>query len=203
MKSLKFIIILFFIIIVSCKKENNEQLYPTFYPLPYLPVYPGSYWKYTTNNGDTTLQKTSDNYILHSYNSSELGGIKTDPVYVPYWDGKPIYGYCTPCGYQIPILKTELGASWETSNNISVHVYDCAKTIAVDTNILINGINYDSVIVIKDEHYSYSPMPLSYDKKYYAKNIGLIKEDDFVFNQNTASYDSTNALSIINFHINK
>src|SRR4030095_5992968 len=101
----------------SCKKEEDDHSYPTIYPLPYLPVYPGSDWTYLDDDGDTIIYKTESNYILHSYSSAKLYGAETEPVYVPVWRGMPIYGYSTPAEsqnnvgmyYQSVIVSDSLG----------------------------------------------------------------------------------------------
>lgn len=94
---MKHLYLLFIILILfSCNKYEEVNEYETIYPLPYLPAFPGSYWKYLDENGDTVVINTDPEYKLHSYESFELYSTKTVPVYVPYWNGEPLYGYSSP-----------------------------------------------------------------------------------------------------------
>ena len=182
---------LFFILlfIVSCKKEKQEAI-QTIYPLPYLPVYPGSKWTYLNQNGDTLIQSTAPEYQLHQYQISY--GYKTDNVYVPFWNGKPIYGYSTPdndspygspgetqIGYlsekkgeQFYVYGSNMGSSWRVVENI-------------DTNITVNSINYNNVIEVRKYYFPQWGAGAHNTHlsgiSYYAKNIGLIKEDYYLY----------------------
>jgi hypothetical protein len=208
MKNKEYSIFTFVMVVVflsSCKKD--EINYKTIYPLPYFPVYPGSYWKYITENGDTITQTTSADYLLDSYYIDELEGIKTTPVYVPLWNNIPIYGYSTPRKYistfglrQIPFLKFEKGIYWTTSIS-EYYIVESAKTIAVDTSIIVNGVIYDSVIVV--EGFRQDKYHVTDDTyTYYAKNIGLIKKVHLSIMLPNGGWDTTSVLNIIDYHIN-
>jgi hypothetical protein len=178
-----------FVVLLSCKKEDVKKDYQTIYPQSYLPVYPGSTWQYTDETGDTIIYKTDDNYILNSYSSYTLYGNATDPAYVPYWNGNPVYGYSTPLqtsspsnnedyargmkqvgylsetkGEQWVIYASQYGAAWRTVVNI-------------DTTIIVNSYSFNHVIVVNDSaSFMFNSSHLT-KTDYYAKDVGLIKQD--------------------------
>jgi len=203
MKVCYFIIVIILLIVSSCKKEDSKN-YQTIYPLPYLPVYPGSFWKYISDKGDTVTYTTSDNYILDSFTSNDLGGMKTDPIYVPYWNGEPVYGYSFLWSdgdgqILVPYLKEEDKASWSRCG----YKY-CIDDIIVakDTSLVVHYAIYNSVIVVKEANdgLSWGPPPGIHSTYfYYAKNVGLIKE----INVDEINHDTIQTLNIIDYHINK
>ncbi len=175
------------ILLISCKKEKQES-YKTIYPLPYLPVFPGSSWTYINMDGDTVSQTTSSEYQLNSYSSYALYGSKTDPVYVPFWNGEPVYGYSSPKetttgafeGYerglsQIGYLSETLGQGW----GIGYSQYGGSSRIVsnIDTSITINSITFNHVITVNDWSYIMFVNPRLTKINYYAKDVGLIKQD--------------------------
>lgn len=183
MRKYLFFILVFFL---SCKKEKQEAI-QTIYPLPYLPVYPGSKWTYLNEVGDTIIQSTAPEYQLHQYISESIGDYMTDYVYVPFWNGKPVYGYSTPIDNmtttfgdngltQIGYLSEKKGEQWTTYLSKITTSFRVVENI--DTSITVNSINYNNVIKVCDYgHYAPNgPQYLAY-VSYYAKNIGLIKED--------------------------
>jgi hypothetical protein len=183
MRKYLFFILVFFL---SCKKEKQEA--QTIYPLPYLPVYPGSKWIYLNEVGDTVIQSTAPEYQLHQYNSYSIGGYMTDYVYVPFWNDKPVYGYSTPIDNmsaafihngltQIGYLSEKKGEQWTTYWSQYGSSFRVVENI--DTSLTVNSINYYNVIKVCDYgHYPAGPGPqILASVSYYAKNIGLIKED--------------------------
>lgn len=184
MRKYLFFILVFFL---SCKKEKQEAI-QTIYPLPYLPVYPGSKWIYLNEVGDTVIQSTAPEYQLHQYNSNHIGGYMTDYVYVPFWNGNPVYGYSTPIDNvsaafihngltQIGYLSEKKGEQWTTYWSQYGNSFRVVENI--DTSLTVNSIIYYNVIkVCNYGHYPGGPGPvLLTTVSYYAKNIGLIKED--------------------------
>lgn len=186
----------------SCKKEPH---YITIYPLPYLPVYPGSNWKYLDQNGDTVIQTTDPEYKLNSYkckiyNSSMNEILETDLVYVPYWNGVPVYGYSSPnndirYGYaqQIAYLNEVQGQSWGISSDPH-YGYVYRKVANNDTSLVVNSVNYSHVIRITQIVHSYNPyIPESWSADYYyAKDIGLIYQKTI-----------NGSLSLVSYYINR
>lgn len=156
------------VILISCKKDKVISNPETIYPLPYLPVYPGSVWNYIDDNGDTIVYKTDDSYRLHSYRSYEAYGNTTNPVYVPYWNGNPIYGYSTPMQTfspsfpeeyarglkQIGFLSETKETRWITYQ--SQYGYALRVVVKTDTAITVNSLNFNHVIVVNDSGGSFS-----------------------------------------------
>src|SRR5205809_1148367 len=100
------------ILIESCTYDKFDRgsltaLPDTIFPKQYLPVYPGSYWKYLDENNDTVIYKTDPAYKLHSFKSSALNGKSSNSVYVPFWNDKPIYEYATPDYNVTPAFQDE------------------------------------------------------------------------------------------------
>ena len=100
---MKRLIGLFIIIFVtvSCER-SSDPIYDIIEPLDYFPVYPGSWWKYTINDTLISIDSVSKEYQLHSYQTSPEGYSDangklvrefSDPVYVPFFNSRPIYGY--------------------------------------------------------------------------------------------------------------
>jgi hypothetical protein len=179
-----FIILLFFI---SCKKKEQEVI-PTIYPLSYLPVYPGSKWIYLNEAGDTVIQSTSASYELHQYASDKLYGEVTDYVYVPFWNGNPMYAYSTPIDNQtaaathygltqVGYLSEHEGDKWLVYGSQYGSRY--RKVENANTSIIVNSINYDNVVKVKDYGHASYRNDYIICISYYAKNIGLVKEDYF------------------------
>jgi len=192
-KFLVLIIILFF----SCKKEDPIPV--TIYPFPYLPVYPGSYWKYLNQNGDTVLQTTSTEYVLHRYkykNDYEDNNM-TSPVYVPFWNGIPVYGYSSPIKLdpltyytQVSYLSTKIGQEYKYYTRFGM----ISRLVAnIDTSLVLFATTYNNVIVVNEYHLNppYEHPPVLVGKNYYAKDIGLVMEEDL--------YDT---IKIISYYIN-
>jgi hypothetical protein len=199
MKKMRLFFLSFLILagLPSCKKTENP-VYRTLEPLPYLPVYPGSSWVYVSNLGDTSYSSTSANYILNSY-KAERGN--TDPMYVSFLDGAPIYGYSTPVPedshysedyeYQQIIFSDELGLSWIPPHDIHFDPPTIQVT-AVNQIDTVNGVIYTNVVIN-----TYSFLNQIRTKYHYAKNVGLIKEEGYDQNNN---WVTTKAL--IRYHIN-
>lgn len=192
-----------FLVWVSCKKKNiaaeapvtqapsplqAEPVYDTVKPLSYFPVYPGSYWTYSDNYTYTT----SPTYKLDSYCvtfNNSTGEYTVKSAYVPFYMGKPIWGYQVhdeqqftqnpPIRFQWVISETI--DAWQVSA-VSHHLF-FAEVIARDTTITISGVNYYPTIAVQYTHkYTYpspgSPIFLG-SRAYYTKDIGLVKTEKF------------------------
>lgn len=199
--------ILLLLVLISCKKEKKE-VPPTIYPLSYLPVYPGSHWVYIDEKGDTAAQYSDSEYKLHQYYSGVINGNLTDWVYVPFWNGTPVYGYSSPQSIspygprglmQIGYLSEQVGDTWEIYHDKYGTQY--RKVVAVDTTLSVNSIIYDHVIAVSDygNLWMNSGNPIVFLRiNYYAKNIGLIKQDMIDIN----TKDTIQHLGIISYFIN-
>ena len=213
------ILSILFTAMISCKKDDPDNPlavphppiedtipnYDTIFPLSYLPVYPGSFWKYIDPFNDTIALLTDTAYILDFYEVGAAAYV-SDTFYVPVYDGDPIWGYEAHTGpishagsYPLTRILSDslpVGSSWVVHSWSGTVVR--RKIIAKDTNIMIQNHEYSPTIVVEEY---YSEGPLSYiwiARRYFTKNIGMIKEE--LFNMP----DSTITTSyIINYHINK
>lgn len=184
--------------------EDGLTAYDTVYPLSYFPAYPGSWWKYVDSNGDTTENTTSSDYLPDSYVIS--GQAYESGVHmVPYYNGIPIWGYDAHEGYVSNAASTPLrkilsdtlpvGSSWAIYYWSGTGVD--RKIIAKDTTITIGSNSYFPTIVV-EEYYSYGPpFYLWIAKRYYTKDIGLIREDLYSYTDSTV-----NTREMIDYFIN-
>lgn len=165
----------------------------TIYPKEYFPVYPGSYWEYNDGSRiecENDYKKVKIYDCLpkphHSY-ETEFKFRPHDSIFVPVWDGKPIFEY-SEINYNndyiplIPIL-------FETKNEKVQFNQDpryfscCIMTLTTDTSIYIDDTQYNNVIVtisgcgagMSLEGFPHNFNDSELEKRYYAKNIGLIK----------------------------
>lgn len=170
----------------SCKKDKVPPIvvpktFDTLYPLSYLPVYPGSYWKYVDSNGDSTIDITNPTYELDCYT---VAGLASDTFYAPKYNDIYIWGYkahkFNGSYNQIPmqtILSENLavGSHWQIFNEQGNTIY--RKIIAKDTTITIFGIDYYPTIGV-EEYFQTGPIDFVWSaRRYYTKDIGLIKEE--------------------------
>ncbi|MCK9401736.1 MAG: hypothetical protein M0Q51_17355 [Bacteroidales bacterium] len=184
----------------SCKKENNYEI---IRPGSYFPVYPNSWWKYLKNNTDTVTVTTSETYILHKYEltSDPHPVTYSDPVYVPFYSGRPIYGYdkidycpwIEPHYSRWPILREEIGYSysreWWCDERSD---YECEMVVVKDK--IFNG--QDSVLILESTFECPYPCHM---KRYreFTKYIGStldILYDSFTF-------DTISKSVLIDYHI--
>ena len=203
--TMKIFIFLLIILFCSCGKEPEKRAVQTIYPLPYLPVYPGSRWRYLNSDGDTITYTTGNEYSENAYRSYALNGNYTDPVKVPYWNGQPIYGYSTPVevfpqhsghvgSRQVGFLSVTSGDRFTTDSYKGLAWREVGNT---DTSISVDGNLYNHVIRVNNwaesSFYNY-PRTLN-GATYYARDIGLIKEEDL--------RDSTITLRLLDYFINR
>ncbi len=183
------------LLLAGCKKDDplntNGSLFSnlyycdsaiadTLFPLPYLPVYPGSWWEYDHAwKPDTlyiydTITYTSASYSLvdaHNYPSANMSC-----VYAPLWNGSPIYGYkrwdkgdppWDKPGFESILRETE-GMFRKLVANYGSY---CVHIEVVDTTVIVNSVQYDSVIVVGWHAGCTERIDGNW---YYAKNIGLV-----------------------------
>ena len=204
-----FLLLLF--IIVGCSEDNDDGDYKkdevkidTLFPRDYFPVYPNSYWIFKTSNNDTIVHKTDSIYFLNTNYDPYKNPYDSSLYYAPRYDGKTVKGYLISLGttdYHSSrwrkIIDDRLFVGkvfsscylWPTS-------YWYGKVMNVDTSILINSNQYDSVIIIME--YSNPPgYENQYIKYYYAKNIGIIKKEEWFLYD-----DTTYEENLINYKIN-
>jgi len=154
--------------------------YDTIFPLSYFPAYPGSYWEYIDTDSNTSIKKTDPEYILDYY---VLAGYYSDTFYVPVYASTPIWGYAAHTGgtsYNgIQMFKTILSETEPVGYNWRIYFWSGQevrrKIIAKDASIVIQNQVYEPTIVVLE----YQPNWYWYEvaKRYYTKDIGLVKEE--------------------------
>ncbi|MFZ6052583.1 hypothetical protein [Halocola ammonii] len=202
-------IFMILVVLLSCGKEEDYTPYPVIKPLEYFPVYPGSWWRYVDSNNDTTTIKTAPEYQLDAYKITSAA-FESDSFYVPVYDGTPIWQYHAHVGPishsgSTPLRRilydtTAIGYNWSVYNWGGTAKR--RKLVARDTSISISSTIYHPTILI-EEYYTqgppnYYPGYIWVARRYYTKDIGLIKEDLYDY-QN----DSVTTKEIIDFHINQ
>lgn len=173
---------------VSCER-SSDPIYDIIEPLDYFPVYPGSWWKYTINDTLISIDSVSKEYQLHSYQTSPEGYSDangklvrefSDPVYVPFFNSRPIYGYekiewvRPPFGdyyMKWPILTETAGFNFER-NWEDKRYGDFTEKVEVRQKIF-NGS--DSVLILEG-HWIYGPNVKNKSYQEYFKGIGLYNE---------------------------
>jgi hypothetical protein len=210
------------ILLFSCKKEVVSEppaIEPTpcdttfieipgidtIFPSPYLAMYPGSWWNY--DNGTNlfsfewvqiphkTLEKDGDDCIT----------IKTREIVLPKTSLGLIYG-----DYEIESndgffhytrLVGEVGVTQEWGvpyDNFSL-IYKYETKEVLDSITIHDEVYYD-IIVTEETRQIYYPEILGgpIDKKfnYFAKNIGLIYQNEFLY-----ITDEWQEKSLVNYHI--
>jgi hypothetical protein len=194
------LLIFIFTVLFSCKKDDIDR--NVIYPGPYFPVYPNSYWKYVQKDGDTITKSTSSDYLPDSFISEEYN-VYTEDAYVPFWNGIPIYGYCTPVFVNAndkgrvltPLLRDKAGFEWITWQSINDSIIEFVS--AMDTVLTVKGTLYQNVIVVEKNSWSDHQLSNIYSYRFYARDIGLIKEIDL----NISNNDTLRFSDLIEYHI--
>jgi hypothetical protein len=187
---MRWIYALIILFVLSCKNDKSESPEPvieTVYPLPYFPLYPGSWWTYVNENGDSIETITISDYQQHSYADITQNGAQTSVVKIPFWDQYPMYGYSYPKKVRpddngltlVAFLTTQKGDQWIIIDNNG----DVAsrETITIDTSITVCGVQYDNVICVYDywESISDSIPKMFLSSWFYAENVGLIMQHSY------------------------
>jgi len=194
-----FILGLFFLICAACNKDKNEII-ETIEPGSYFPVYPGSYWRYIDSNGDTLSRTTGPKYVEDIY---YVGGVaKQGPYYVPLYEGKPIWGYYEHYNnlshsYDYPgfvLILSDSMYSWNTYISRTPALW--RKVVFRDSSINVLGHNYYPTIMVEEYRADGTSPNLAWEyKRYYAKHIGLIKEEH-------RNYSGVYTIYLLDYHIN-
>ena len=215
MHNLKIIISLIFLYnLTSCSKEENntpsivETINCTDQQEPgdYFPAFPKSWWNYLDKNNDTVRYEISNTYedcegkcrpTFLNLNKCVQGTSLMHRFYaglgVSATIESPIYSIVKDS-----ILVCPISFSTFKQQNAFLGQEDIQyrrKTTTIDTNIIVNGINYTDVLIV----YEYNKFDSShryYD--YFSKNIGLIKRDSVNINDTT---DLIETLRLQNYHI--
>jgi hypothetical protein len=211
MKAFKIIFFMVMLFMISCKQESSDnEEYPVIEPGSYLPVYPGSWWKYQVDDSLIIIDSTSKYYILHNYilcYDNDEKPVYSEKYYVPYYYSAynsplgingPIYRYdkivrtLWPQGNTSwPILREEIGDRF-TAIPVDNHT-SVVETITV-TSKYFNG--QDSVLVMVGRP---NLDVTEIHVQEFFKDIGLAR--DFIID--TIANDTTYRRVLIDYHISK
>ncbi|MBL7931487.1 MAG: hypothetical protein JNL60_06280 [Bacteroidia bacterium] len=195
-------------ILIACKKGKQTEPEPNVYhqpetlkPLSYYPMFPGSYWIYLNQKGDSVKFVTDNTYKKHCYNRSV-----EDTVLVPFLkgpgdsEGHPIYQYDVISEFpprldNKPVLKrttyiSEVVGKQFKRGGFDSRYGDHRDVFTVKEKIKLNN---DSVLVITGGNFVYS------HTERYAKNVGLI----WSCKVDSSSKDTIERLSLVKFYINR
>jgi hypothetical protein len=190
------------------EKVIVKKVIDTVKPLPYLPAFPGSYWKYS----DGSTVTTSPNYVKDAsrYRSDTLVTV-SDTFYVPLYGSIHLWGYrfrqeicmdwrCSDTSPFVTVISesSPKGSQWITGRN-RFDIY-CNRIMAKDTSINIEGKEYYPTIVI-GEFFCPQSSTACYPtaRKYYTKDIGLAKIESIAW----ATGEVARETHIVDYFINK
>ena len=172
----------------------------------YYPVYPGSWWLYEVNDTTTEQFQVSETYQPNSYENTASESWESptfsDTVFVPFLNGKPIYGYNKiewvrpPFGdyyVQWPILSEQVGFEFEREWT-DKRYGDFSEKLKV-TSKYFNGT--DSIITVEG-HWVYGPNVSRKSYQTFGKNIGLMTEHIV----DTLSVDTVYKKVLLNYFVN-
>lgn len=175
--------------ILTSTLSANNSVYDTIFPSSYFPAFPNSYWRYIDTNGDTSASYTSSSYVLDNYIKPIYNFISAS-AYVPLYNGIPIWGYFEhqtgPLYYaslNMPRILSDslpVGTSWDDTFGAG-HI-GSRTILSLDTTIAINGISYDSTIVMEYSNRPTGGLKTPYMRRYFTKNIGITREESLVIN---------------------
>ncbi|PBQ32619.1 hypothetical protein CNR22_12840 [Sphingobacteriaceae bacterium] len=224
---MKYFIGIAFILLISCtKKQVAEQPNPqqpdpqqpqpelpqkidTIKPSSYFPAFPGSYWKYMNEQGDTLTHRTSAGYEKDKVNEYSQGTVtKTTTAYVPKYNNIFIWnGYAhshikyrtMPLADLVAIVDDNFveGREWRSTSFVgSGNAGTGCKILKKDTAIVIDGKTYYPTIVVGTYGYGNpESTPILISKSYYTKDIGLVVTEKLLPLKDT--------LRLVEYHINK
>ena len=221
---MRYIFIFFIIISFSCKKksavaiEKEERVFTairvdTIKPNSYLPVYPGSWWKYVNEKGEYVINTTEPEYVKDTYRYFSLQESKyytSYPSFVPVYMGRKIWGrlehkdihYPWDLGKDlIPVVSDSLsvGTVWTTYYENSLNAY-YSKIIHKDTAIIIAGKTYSPTIVLQLSTGNGFSHLFPYRNEYYTKNIGMVRSEDMIWSKPDSV---TSYMNIVAYLINR
>jgi hypothetical protein len=199
--------------LMGCKKERDPEidrtspkvpkLGDTIRPLPYFPAFPGSWWNYLNNAGDTIRYYTEPQWQKDAYSvplSNGTGMYHSDTVIVPvYFETSriPVWGASWNLGGNygslFPVVSEDLAlrVRW-TAFKGGTHNSISGEVIAKDTAVSVSGVNYFPVICIEYRSLldSYASPPLSW--RYFARNVGMVLK-----------IENGDTLRLVSYHIGK
>jgi hypothetical protein len=203
MKSLISFLLCFFFLVISCHKEDKD-IYPVIYPGTYFPVYPNSWWKYMDQDSNITSHSVHPAFQLNNYITGMIDFDKptySDPFYVPFYDGTPIYYYDKigpGGGYPFdgsfkrwPILSEQIGFTFQ-KEWVDPRLSQPVEMVVVKGKYF-NGI--DSILV-QESHWTMNVNDAITTQE-WAKNIGLILQ----FCRDTITGDTLSKTWLVDYYV--
>ena len=191
---------------VGCEKETEP---PVLEPGPYFPVYPGSWWEYIVDDSTFLTDRTSEDYMVHSY---KIGGDterSAETYRVPFLNGQPIYRYdrVEEIGYPMtiyqgiyqrwPVLSDEAGFQFKRSWS-DPRLTNPTELVTVKSKVY-NG--KDSLLYLEGGWVNaYSHGYLLPKKRYqvYIREIGLVSD----ITVDTVTGDTLSKMILIDYFVN-
>jgi hypothetical protein len=221
------ITILALISIVACNPDKfNPDDFNIIEPGSYFPVYPNSYWKYEVFRNQVTYDpqldtvyvtpydtfyrtySTEPEYQLHTYKpepryvDGELRYPSSEPVFVPIYEGIPIYKYRKPVTRGYMYGSNEYQELWPfMSERVGDTIHPPPSKYVVpgpyyETVLKTVDANNDSILVIRE---FYLPGAAVFNQyKTYKKNVGLVS----IVKYNAETISTRETWRLIEYQIN-
>jgi hypothetical protein len=201
MAFLRFLFAIAFIseILVSCNRDSDDSPAPAAsQPVPptvqtydtadigsYWPLKRGSWWNYRDSNNLLITHQVDSAYVLgtevHSWDTNE-----NVHLWCPKYDTKPVSRYTvfrsnyyspTTTWFQIMLVELPAGSTFNAWRNYAS--YGTIGTILQENiTMTVNSMSFDSVMVVGFADVN-SPSGIYQEKKYFAKDIGIILDEYF------------------------
>ena len=186
-----------------------DNVLDTIHPSSYLMAYPGSWWEYSDgslieatgwNEVAVSTKTIQDNCVTINYNNVIL------PVYNGYPVANTFYVFEVSASETRlePILDTTLGTFYQkqfyygsgSMSSTHTHTFTLEEKL---NSLTVNGIVYNDVLHVNyhyeiAHHQGYGPDVII--DRYFAKNVGMIKEIRF-----EEINSSTDTINLINHFI--
>ncbi len=181
--------LLLLMLLVTCEKEEQPSPeYTPYPPLPYFPVYPGSYWAYFTGT-DTSILRVSDHYqLVHGYYLTSIQGI-----YIKGYERLMDFGNMGGYGW-FRFFSDSVGYEWTNRQYFPPFMDETYYYKVMDRMIDQNG---DTSILIRE----HSKNSESYINRWqiFKKHVGKVID----FSLNSLTQDTISKWVLIDYHINR
>ena len=165
-------------------------------PKAYFPALPGSSWTYVTDEGEFVTYSTAAEYAVDEF---ERGGELYRGI-VPVYEGKFVWGYSFRSGNAPPTLFLKddepEGRTFHRTDHAQIGTSYCTLIFAKDTSVMIAGIDHYPTIIV--EYRVCIPITITISRKYYTRDIGLVKIEEF---DQWGNLEET--LSLVSHYINR
>lgn len=195
--------------IVGCNKKDdgNACINPQL-PGDYFPAFPGSSWKLRNFNNELIHYNISSQYeICEDKCRPRFLNINTciqdNSLIHVFYAGLGTNARVASPIYSLQISDTLICpisfSTFKTSPSMGPPVEDISfrrVLIKQDTNLIVNNVKYDNVILVK-EYSLHDSLHMYID--YFAKDIGLIKRDSIIKIDTTIEFETI--LTLEEYHI--